>query len=106
METDGVSRKYRRPVGDRPHRPRRPVSGSPVHPLAKAVSTLRSATALQSSPRLAFSGAIADKWGMDLPLRPRRNRRTAGIRALVRETTLTPGDLIQPLFVHDGDGDE
>ncbi|MDE0827053.1 MAG: porphobilinogen synthase [Akkermansiaceae bacterium] len=43
---------------------------------------------------------------MDLPIRPRRNRRTAGIRALVRETTLTAGDLIYPLFVHEKDVDE
>ncbi len=37
-------------------------------------------------------------------VRPRRNRRGPGIRALVRETTLTPADLILPVFVHDGDG--
>ncbi|MCH7224623.1 porphobilinogen synthase [Haloferula sp. A504] len=35
-------------------------------------------------------------------LRPRRNRRTPAIRALVRETTLTPADFIQPLFLHEG----
>lgn len=34
--------------------------------------------------------------------RPRRNRRTAAIRSLVRETTLTPGDLIWPTFVTEG----
>ncbi|MDJ0974545.1 MAG: porphobilinogen synthase [Planctomycetota bacterium] len=34
--------------------------------------------------------------------RPRRNRRTAAIRALVRETTLTPGDFIWPAFVTEG----
>ncbi|MBB5351997.1 porphobilinogen synthase [Haloferula luteola] len=38
-------------------------------------------------------------------LRPRRNRRTSAIRALVRETTLSPSDFIQPLFVHDGTED-
>ncbi len=35
----------------------------------------------------------------DLPIRPRRNRRSAGIRALVRETRLSPEQLIAPLFV-------
>ena len=35
--------------------------------------------------------------------RPRRLRRTAALRDLVRETTLEPGDLIQPLFVVAGD---
>jgi len=38
----------------------------------------------------------------DLPIRPRRNRRTAAIRSLVRETTLDPGHLIWPLFVCGG----
>jgi porphobilinogen synthase len=32
--------------------------------------------------------------------RPRRNRVSAGVRALVRETVLTPADLVLPLFVH------
>lgn len=39
---------------------------------------------------------------LDLPARPRRNRRTAAIRGLVRETTLHPSHLIYPLFVQDG----
>ncbi|QIF06126.1 porphobilinogen synthase [Roseimicrobium sp. ORNL1] len=39
---------------------------------------------------------------MNLPIRPRRNRRTAAIRDLVRETELTPSHLIYPLFVHAG----
>ncbi len=38
-------------------------------------------------------------------IRPRRNRRSAAIRSLVRETQLNPGDLIQPLFLHEGDQD-
>lgn len=33
--------------------------------------------------------------------RPRRNRKSAAIRALCRETTLSPDRLAQPLFVHD-----
>jgi len=39
---------------------------------------------------------------LDLPSRPRRNRRTSAIRSLVRETSLDAGHLIYPLFVHDG----
>ena len=35
--------------------------------------------------------------------RPRRLRRNAPIRALVRETLVTPGDLLLPLFVTEGD---
>ncbi|GMA15067.1 porphobilinogen synthase [Deinococcus metallilatus] len=35
--------------------------------------------------------------------RPRRLRRTAGLRALMREVTLTPQHFIHPLFVHEQD---
>ena len=42
---------------------------------------------------------------MDLPIRPRRLRRSAGIRDLVRETTLTPADLLLPMFLHADGGD-
>lgn len=38
--------------------------------------------------------------------RPRRNRKSAAIRALVRETVLTPGDFIYPLFFHGGSEDQ
>lgn len=37
--------------------------------------------------------------------RPRRNRRTAAVRDLVRETTLTAADLIYPVFLHEDKGD-
>ncbi len=36
--------------------------------------------------------------------RPRRLRRTAALRELVRETTLEPSDLVYPLFVVPGEG--
>ncbi|HET9934085.1 MAG TPA: porphobilinogen synthase [Polyangiaceae bacterium] len=41
---------------------------------------------------------------MELTKRPRRNRRTAALRGLVRETTLGPGHLVLPLFVQEGNG--
>jgi porphobilinogen synthase len=43
---------------------------------------------------------------MALPLvhRPRRLRRTAALRALVRETRLSPEQLVYPLFVCEGEG--
>lgn len=34
--------------------------------------------------------------------RPRRNRRTPAVRALVRETYLSPGNLVMPYFILDG----
>lgn len=39
---------------------------------------------------------------MSLPIRPRRNRRTAAIRSLVRETSLEPGHLVWPVFICEG----
>lgn len=39
---------------------------------------------------------------MNLPLRPRRNRQSAAVRALVRESTLQAGQLIYPLFLQEG----
>jgi porphobilinogen synthase len=39
-------------------------------------------------------------------LRPRRTRRTAALRAFVRETTLSAADLIHPLFIVEGSGIE
>ena len=41
---------------------------------------------------------------MKLTHRPRRLRRTESIRALVRETRLSPDDFIYPLFVCEGEG--
>ena len=41
---------------------------------------------------------------MNLTERPRRLRRNATIRAMVRETRLTPDDFIYPLFVCEGEG--
>ena len=42
---------------------------------------------------------------LDLPQRPRRNRRTPALRGLVRETVLDASHFIHPLFVHAGSGD-
>ncbi len=41
---------------------------------------------------------------LDLVERPRRLRRTESLRAMVRETMLSPADFIAPLFVIDGKG--
>ena len=48
--------------------------------------------------------AVATQRRLSLPQRPRRLRRTETIRALVRETRLTPDCFIYPLFVTDGEG--
>ena len=41
---------------------------------------------------------------LDLTHRPRRLRRSASIRALVRETRLSPEMFVEPLFVRSGEG--
>jgi len=43
---------------------------------------------------------------LDLRERPRRNRKSAAIRAACRETHLGPENFIYPLFVHGGDDDQ
>ncbi len=43
---------------------------------------------------------------LELPHRPRRNRKSVAIRGLVRETLLSPTDFIYPLFIQEGDVDE
>ena len=46
--------------------------------------------------------AMSKNESLEILSRPRRNRRSEGIRRLVRETSVTPADLILPLFVVDG----
>ncbi|MCA9394395.1 MAG: porphobilinogen synthase [Candidatus Omnitrophica bacterium] len=39
---------------------------------------------------------------ISIPKRPRRNRRSASVRDLTRETMVTPADLVYPIFVTEG----
>ena len=52
--------------------------------------------------RLAPVQAEASADRLDLPIRPRRNRRAEWSRRMVRENVLTTDDLIWPLFLVDG----
>ena len=47
-----------------------------------------------------------DITGLDISARPRRNRKSEAVRNLVKETYLVPGDLIYPVFIHDGKTNE
>jgi len=47
---------------------------------------------------------MASDFKLDLPIRPRRLRRTASLRTMVEETVLRPADFIAPLFVVEGRG--
>lgn len=40
---------------------------------------------------------------MNLPIRPRRNRKSAAVRGMMRETSLSAAHLIYPMFVQEGD---
>lgn len=46
----------------------------------------------------------ASDFRLNLTHRPRRLRRTSALRDMAAETTLSPGDLVQPIFVIDGKG--
>jgi hypothetical protein len=47
---------------------------------------------------------MPNSFKLNLVHRPRRLRRTPGLRALVEDTVLRPDDLIAPLFVVEGKG--
>lgn len=47
-----------------------------------------------------------DVASLELSSRPRRNRKSESIRKLIRESYLTPGDFIYPVFIHDKDINE
>ena len=49
---------------------------------------------------------MSEPSSLDLPHRPRRNRKSAAIRGMVRETELTPAHFIYPLFIHEGEHSE
>jgi len=44
-----------------------------------------------------------DLWVPDNRTRPRRNRKSPAIRAMVRENIVTPSNFIYPLFIHEDD---
>ncbi len=57
----------------------------------------------QQALRTVASRALSTNSASALSLRqrPRRNRKSAGIRASIRETWLAPQHFVLPLFVHD-----
>jgi porphobilinogen synthase len=58
--------------------------------------------ALKTTPLVSRRSSKSEP--LDLVHRPRRLRRSAAIRALVRETRLSPEMFIEPLFVRSGEG--
>jgi porphobilinogen synthase len=49
-----------------------------------------------------FNPSLATQHAVELPIRPRRNRKSPAIRSLVQETYLHPHQLVAPLFVIEG----
>lgn len=49
-----------------------------------------------------FADSFINNYSVEMPVRPRRNRKSAAIRSLVRETYLHPHQLVAPLFVIEG----
>jgi porphobilinogen synthase len=64
--------------------------GRPIEPRAR-LAPVETQSPARTAPQL------------DLPTRPRRNRRAAWARRMVRENVLTTDDLIWPLFLVDGE---
>src|SRR5471030_1231350 len=63
--------------------------GRPIEPRARFAPVEAKAQTPEAAP-------------LDLPVRPRRNRRTEWARRMVRENVLTTDDLIWPLFLAEG----
>ena len=59
---------------------------------------------LEVAPPVVTPASDAVRRGGDPARQPQRLRRTAGLRALVRETRLHPAMLVAPLFVQPGRG--
>ena len=59
---------------------------------------------LQNTEDIMQEPTLLPAHAQTLRNRPRRLRRTAALRSLVRETALTVDDLIWPVFLRDGDG--
>src|SRR5215207_5418434 len=74
-------------------------------PLGAMISPSDIALPELHAPTLRFHSSPITR-RMNLPIRPRRNRRTAAIRDLVRETELTAAHLVYPLFLHAGTEDQ
>ena len=98
-------RRHRR--ADRPTPSRRWSTPSPRTWPARGVEHLAPFAVRSGFSRTSWQDppmAVTTLTSLSLTRRPRRLRRTEAIRALVRETRLTPDCFIYPLFVCEGEG--
>jgi porphobilinogen synthase len=61
---------------------------------------------MSTSPLLDRGKRERSMTALDLPSRPRRNRKHPAIRGFCRETQLSAANFVYPLFIHEGDEDE
>ncbi|KAL0031249.1 hypothetical protein WJX77_011467 [Trebouxia sp. C0004] len=72
--------------------------------MAVAETEIRApATSNGSTPKNGVPAGTPVVETLDLPSRPRRNRRSPTVRQAFSETHLSPSNLILPVFVHDGE---
>lgn len=69
-------------------------------PTVRATSSLPSASGLQREPVPALRLNEGGKIWVPQRARPRRNRKSEGMRSMVSENIVSPANLIYPLFVH------
>ncbi|CAD7705148.1 unnamed protein product [Ostreobium quekettii] len=77
----------------------------PTRVTAVADAPARSASQPSARPKPGVPDGTPMPYPMELPSRPRRNRRSQTFRDAIREVNLSPANIILPLFVHDGEDD-
>lgn len=92
------------PAPAAPAKPKSPPGTPRVTPLVRSPDVLSSVfpfifSVFRSCSCVALTGCVFQ----NLPSRPRRNRRSAALRAAVQETTVSPANFILPLFIHEGE---
>lgn len=50
-----------------------------------------------------FADSAISSYSVELPIRPRRKRKSAALRSLTQETYLHPHQLVVPLFIIEGE---
>jgi porphobilinogen synthase len=80
--------------------------GAPAGASVCATAAPSSKTGMQREPVPALRLNEAGNIWVPQRARPRRNRKTEGVRSMVSENVITPANLIYPLFVHTRDYNE
>lgn len=68
---------------------------------AQAVAEVEVKSTVRAKPGVPEGTPVVTP--LDLPSRPRRNRRSSTVRDAIREVALSPANIILPIFVHESD---